>query len=100
MIHTRNIGILPGSLSDDPSQHIFGRFRIAHAIGAGAGLAVATPVTAIKELPPNYTVLVVPNQDATVWITAKTQAGFTINQAPRLAADTLAAGTVDVLIFG
>jgi hypothetical protein len=96
----RNIGILPQSVQDDPSQLLLGRVRVAHVIGAGAGLSVATPVTTVKELPPNYTVVPVMEQDATCWITAKTAAGFTLNIAPRLAATTLAAGTVDVFIFG
>lgn len=70
----------------------------AHAIGSGAGVAQTIVVTGLN-LPAVYGVQAVPSQDATVWITARTQAGFTVNIAPRLAATTLAVGTVDIMVF-
>lgn len=66
---------------------------VANAAGSGAGAAVTVAVTA--SLPSNYNVMVNPGQDATWWITNKSATGFTINLAPRLAANTLAAGTID-----
>ncbi|GGH14734.1 hypothetical protein GCM10007036_14240 [Alsobacter metallidurans] len=73
---------------------------VANAIGGGAGASVATVVTFSEPLPTNYAVLVTPNQDATFWISARSTAGFTVNLAPRLAANTLAAGSFDVAVFG
>jgi hypothetical protein len=67
---------------------------VANAAGGAAGTAVAVVVTGQK-LPPAYSVFVNPGQDATWWITNKTANGFTINLAPRLAANTIAAGTID-----
>lgn len=81
---------------------LFGRFRIPHVIGGGAGASVATAVTKTlvgQDLPADYTVVVVPEQDVRAWITAKSGTGFTINQTPVDAGVTLAAGSVDVLIF-
>ena len=70
-------------------------FGAANAAGSGAGAAVTVAVTGLKNLPANYAVLVNPGQDATWYISAKTNTGFTINLLPRLAANTLAAGTID-----
>lgn len=71
--------------------------QLANGVGGGAGAAVAIPVTGL-ELPATYNVQGTPSQDATVWISARTQAGFTVNIAPRLAATTLSAGTIDILV--
>lgn len=71
--------------------------QIANAAGSSAGAAVAVAVAA--PLPAKYAVFVSPSQDATWWITNRTQAGFTINLAPRLAANTLAAGTLDLMVL-
>lgn len=73
---------------------------VANAAGGGAGASVTVAVTGLKNLPPNFGVLVNPGQDATWWITNKTSTGFTINLSPRLAANTLASGTVDWFLFG
>lgn len=69
----------------------------ANAAGSGAGAAVTVPISGLK-LPPNYAVAVNPGQDATWFVSAKTQSGFTVTLNPRLAANTLAAGTIDVII--
>lgn len=71
--------------------------QLANGVGGGAGAAVAI-VLAGMELPAAYNVQATPSQDATVWISARTQAGFTVNIAPRLAATTLGAGFIDVLV--
>jgi hypothetical protein len=77
---------------------IIGRLNaVANLIGGGAGLSVATVIAGLN-LPANYQVIVEVGQDATAWVSAKTSAGFTVNLVPRLAANTLAAGTFNALI--
>lgn len=82
------IGVIPG---------------IANVVGGGAGLAVTTTVTlpASANLPANYAVLVNPGQDATWFVpsASKTFDSFNVTLTPRLAANTLAAGTFDVVIL-
>jgi hypothetical protein len=70
---------------------------VVTSAGGGAGLAVTKAITGLS-LPPTYTVNVIPDQDAVCKVTAKTQSGFTITLYPRLAANTLSAGHVDVQI--
>ena len=82
----------------NPGQLVIGVLKgIANVVGGGAGLAVTTAITGLK-LPASYTVLVQPNQDATAFVTSKTATGFSVTLTPRLAANTLAAGTFDVVI--
>lgn len=70
---------------------------IANVVGGGAGQAVTTAV-AMKGLPASYSVTVDPKQDAT-WYTANhTADGFDVVLTPRLAANTLAAGSFDVTV--
>lgn len=71
----------------------------ANVAGSGAGAEVTIAVTGLQ-LPPSYAVLVTPGQDATWYITGKSAAGFTIHLAPRLAANTLASGSVDYVVVG
>lgn len=75
--------------------------HVANAAGSGAGVAVTVAVSfgANANLPANYTVSVDPGQDATWYTSAKTATGFTVNLLPRLAANTLAAGFIDVAVF-
>lgn len=73
---------------------------VANAAGGAAGSAVTVVVSGLKNLPPAYGVIVQPGQDATWFISGKTSTGFTINLLPRLAANTLASGTVDWFLFG
>jgi hypothetical protein len=70
-----------------------------NVVGSGAGAEVTIAITGMQ-LPANYAVMVSPNQDATWYVTSKSAAGFTIHLAPRLAASTLAAGTVDFVVVG
>lgn len=72
---------------------------VANAAGGGAGLSVTTVVTFPEPLPANYTVFTQSYQDCTTYVTAKTTFGFSVVQTPRLAANTLAAGTFDVLVI-
>lgn len=70
-------------------------FGVANAAGGSAGAAVTVVVTGLSGLPANYGVVVNPGQDATWFIDTKTSTGFTIHLLPRLAANTLSAGTID-----
>lgn len=74
--------------------------NIPNVIGGGAGAAVTTAV-AFPGLPANgnYVVNVTPNQDAVAYVNAKTTTGFNVVLNPRLAANTLAAGTFDAEII-
>jgi hypothetical protein len=71
---------------------------IVTAAGGSAGAAVVTPISGLQ-LPASYAVQVTPNQDATAFVSGKTNTGFNVTLNPRLAANTLAAGTVDIAIF-
>ena len=46
----------------------------------------------------SYGVQVTPSQDATAYVSGKTSSGFNVVLEPRLAANTLAVGTFDVLV--
>ena len=96
-IHT--IAVLDGGAGQSRQDRILAMFLPAQAYGAGAGAgaSVSIPVAA-KALPSKYAVHVSPDQDAT-WYVTKTATGFTIVLSPRLAANTLAAGAVDVTVF-
>jgi hypothetical protein len=75
------------------------QYAIANAAGGSAGASVAVSVLAQESvLPPSgqYAVSVQLSQDATYYVTGQSFAGFTVNIQPRLAANTLAAGTFNV----
>lgn len=74
------------------------KLGVSNAAGSGAGATVTVAVTGLT-LPAEYSVHVSPNQDATWFVTNKSTTGFTVNLNPRLAANTLAAGTIDLAIF-
>lgn len=95
-VHTVNTP----SDSDSPlsDQMIVSRFNVANVIGGGAGLAVVTTVTFAEPIPLPYHVSVTPDQDAVAFVTAKTAAGFTLTLNPRLAANTLAVGSNEVIV--
>lgn len=96
-LHT--ISLKDGSdLSRSDRLEMYLKAQIANAAGGGAGQSVTVAVS-VKNLPAKYAVFVSPSQDATWWITNRTQSGFTINLAPRLAANTLAVGTLDLLVL-
>ncbi len=73
---------------------------VANAAGGAAGAAVTTAVAlpSTANLPAAYAVHISPGQDATWYITNKTATGFDVVLTPRLAANTLAAGTFDCTI--
>lgn len=74
-------------------------FAVATGAGAGAGDAVTTAISGVT-LPANYIVLAEMDQDATWYTSNKTQTGFDIVMNPRLAANTLAAGTINIIVLG
>ena len=94
--------VVDGSALTKQDRIVFGvQSAVANAAGGGAGQAVVTAVAFLgKPLPANYAVNVTPSQDATAFVTAKTNTGFNVTLTPRLAASTLAAGTFDVTVFG
>lgn len=96
-IHT--VDVIPGGTPPyQPDRILFAMFpNMITPVGASAGAAVSINVA--MKLPATYIVEATPNQDATVFVTNKTPAGFTVTLNPRLAANTLAAGTVDLTIF-
>ena len=70
---------------------------VPNLAGGSAGAAVTTAVV-MAGLPAKYAVSITPDQDAVFYVTAKTQDGFNVVLNPRLAANTLAAGTFDVTV--
>jgi hypothetical protein len=78
------------------------QYGVANVAGGGAGAAVTTAVAvpAAAGLPSNgnYIVDVEASQDCTCYVSSKTATGFNVTLTPRLAANTLAAGTFNVQI--
>jgi hypothetical protein len=97
-VHTVEIIDGGAPLSNPDRLKLVMLFGVANAAGGGAGAAVTTPISGIQ-LPPNYFVDIELSQDATYFITGKTQTGFNVVMNPRLAANTLAAGTFNIKIF-
>ena len=94
------ISVPSGSQPNYQDRAVLGeQFGVANAAGA-AGATVSTAVTFGNELPPNYAVLVDTGQDAYAWVTAKTSNGFTVNMAPVLSTNSVAAGTFNVVVVG
>jgi hypothetical protein len=95
------ISMLDGSSGDFSDRVIAGlQLGVPNAAGSGEGATVSTVVTFPEPLPPSFTVLVQCNQDAVAYVTSKTTFGFTVNIAPRLATETIAAGSFDVTVLG
>ncbi|GEM_PF-5735931 len=92
------IAVPSGAVQANQGQVLIGSIPgVANAAGGGAGAAVVTAVS-VPGLPASYSVLVNPGQDATAFVSGKTSTGFNVTLTPRLAANTLAAGTFDVVI--
>lgn len=105
------LGVVSYTVSAGSSNHQYRQGTTATVSGgtpttaAVPGAVTVTPVAGqgtsfpvVATLPAVYGVQATVDQDATVYITGRTQAGFTVNIAPRLAASTLAAGAVDLFI--
>jgi hypothetical protein len=97
-LELHNIELAQGTIPTAPDRVIVGfQAAVANTIGGGAGQSVTTAV-AFVGLPASYSVIVTPGQDAVAYVTTKTSTGFNVVLTPRLAANTLAAGTFDVLV--
>lgn len=94
-LHTLDVPAGGFGFSQKDRAIIAAAFGVANAAGGSAGAAVTVVVSGLSGLPSNYGVLVNPGQDATWFVDTKTSTGFTIHLLPRLAANTLASGTVD-----
>lgn len=80
------------------SDRIFmGLITVSYGAGGSAGAAVTAAVM-VGDLPATYSVFMGASADATAFVTSQTSTGFTLNVSPRLAANTLAAGSMKVLI--
>lgn len=97
-IHSVAVSDKSDALAQQDRLHLLMKKQLAHAAGGSAGAAVTVALSGLS-LPASYTVQATPSQDATTWVTNRTQAGFTVNIAPRLAASTLAAGAIDVVVM-
>lgn len=101
-LHT--IEVMPGSAPTQQPDRLkyWTQYAVANGAGGGAGTAVTVAVTvpALAGLPANgnYIVDVEASQDCTAFVSAKTALGFNVTLTPRLAANTLAAGTFNVQI--
>lgn len=91
-----SVAVMNGVSLAQEDRLVEGHFQAAHGVGGGAGQVVNIDIVAT--LPAAYTVTATPSQDAVCYVTNRTQAGFRIVVSPRLAANTLAAGTVDYQI--
>ena len=96
-IHT--MAVIDGSVFARGDRVLVGMLSTTNVIGSGAGAAVTKAITFGEPMPANYFVDFDAGQDAVCFATNKTSAGFTLNILPRLAANTLAVGTVNMLIF-
>lgn len=96
-LHT--VSLLKGTQLAREDRVLLGvQTAVANVAGAGAGASVVTSIAFTGELPASYNVQVTPNQDAVAYVSNKTSSGFDVTLNPRLAANTLAAGTFDVLV--
>lgn len=98
-IHTIEVGDGSNQSQSDRLKVVL-KLAVANLIGGGAGQTVTVAVVFAETMPANYAVFADPGQDAVCFVTARTAAGFTLNINPRLAANTLAAGTVNILVVG
>lgn len=98
-IDKRVLQTLDGSTAVFTDRMIVGvQIGLTNASGS-AGAAVTTAVTFAETLPATYTVLVQANQDAVPYVSSKTTSGFNVVLNPRLAANSVAAGTFDVIVL-
>lgn len=76
----------------------FGTVTATYA-SASAGVASTIAVAWSEPIPTPYCAIMSPVEDCTYFISVKTTLGFTLNVLPRLAANALAGGTVEILII-
>jgi len=97
-LHTISVSDASDPLAQADRLLVVLKKAVANVAGGSAGASVTVAVTGLR-LPAKFTVFVTPDQDATHWISGRSAAGFTVNLSPRLAASTLAAGTLDILVL-
>jgi len=98
-LHT--VALMKGTQLSREDRLIVGQQRgVVNAAGGGAGQAVTTTVTFLGNLPTSFQAMVDPHQDATWYTTNKTANTIDVVLTPRLAANTLAAGTFDITLIG
>lgn len=97
--HIKDLEVMDGSTLSKPDRiRVSLQMAVANLIGGGAGQTVTVAVTFPEVMPANYAVFADAGQDAVCFASARTTVGFTLNINPRLAANTLAAGTVNILV--
>jgi hypothetical protein len=100
-----SVDVVTGSDPPQQSDRIkyYTKYGVANGAGGGAGLsvvvAVSVPVAAGLPSNGNYIVDIEASQDCTAFVSSKTATGFNVTLTPRLAANTLAAGTFNVQIM-
>jgi hypothetical protein len=98
-IHT--VEVVDGSVTQWSDRVILGiQLAVANAAGSGSGASVTTTVTfpsATGGLPPNFAVLVSPNQACAWSVTNKTWQGFDVVLTPLTG--TLASGLFDIVLL-
>jgi hypothetical protein len=99
-IAKHRISQLDGSAAAFTDKLVIGTFiAVPNAVGSGAGASVSTVVTFAEPLPASFGVTLGLHQDAVGYVTSITTFGFTVVLNPRLAANTLAAGSFDVFVY-
>jgi hypothetical protein len=98
-IHTVIQGAGSTAFAQKDRMSVVALGAVAYGAGGSAGASVTVAVTGLS-LPATYCVLPGdPGQDATVFVSGRTQSGFTLHLSPRLASATLAAGAVDIVVI-
>jgi hypothetical protein len=99
MIDIHAIEFLNGGVPSNPDRLKAAILTVANAAGSGAGAAVTVAVAFAEPMPAAYQVFCDAGQDVVCYASAKTVNGFTLNINPRLAANTVAAGNVNLLVL-
>lgn len=90
-----------GGFGSSDSVRMALALAVVLAADTNAGQANVTAIAFSTPFPDaNYAVLVEVGQDVTWWVTDKTAAGFNLHVSPRLAANQIAAGTLNIFIVG
>jgi hypothetical protein len=96
-IHTIAVpGGMMGYANSD--RVILGLETVAYSAGTAAGDSVTVDVTFTEPLPTTFQVFFAPQADVTAYASSPTAMGFTLNIQPRLATETIAAGSIGLLI--
>jgi hypothetical protein len=77
---------------------VIGSVTVTYASGS-AGAAVTTAVSWAGRIPTPYTLLMSCVEDCTYYATSRTYTSLSLVVAPRLAANSLAGGTVELLFI-